>query len=207
MKNYFSAKSLFVLLLLTLLPAARAGGAQEPSDASSTPKQLTLTFELQDLPGRAAPGSTWEVFYQWRIADQKDFDRRVGVAEGATAATGLGVLLSKQSFTRRNLSAPENRRFSVSVPVSGELLERLRRAGQRPQIVWLDATVRIRDAKLGMDVIKKVNPVWGPAFYREGAASLRMELTPEGKLRWFTTTTPPWAGGQRPGAKIRSPLP
>jgi hypothetical protein len=164
-------------------------------------KQVTLFFELQDLPGRDAAGSTWEVSYQWRIADQRDFNQWSANGEDPAAQASLGVLLSKQSFTHRNLSNPENRRFDVSIPVNGELLERLSNAGQRSQIAWLDATVRIRDAKLGTDVIKKVTPVWGPHFYLDGTAGVRMELTPDGKLRWSTAAVPPWAGGQQQGVK------
>ena len=145
---------------------------------------------------------------QWRIADQQEFDRWASASEDRSAQATVGTLLSKQSFTRRALSTPEGRRFNVSLPVRGELLERLRNAGHRPQVVWLDATVRIHDARLGTDIIKKVNPVWGPRFSREGTASVRMELTPEGKLRWFTTATPPWAAGQGGGErKVRVPSP
>lgn len=205
MKNSFNVRLLLVLLL-GLAPAFTRGvNAQNPS---SPPERVTLTLELQDLPGRDTPGSIWEVSYQWRIADQQEFDRWASAGEDQSAQAGVGVLLSKQSFTRRGLTAPEGRRFNVSVPVRGELLERLRGAGRRPQVVWLDATVRIHDARLGTDVIKRVNPVWGPRFSREGTASVRMELTPEGKLRWFTTAAPPWAAGPGGGErKVKVPSP
>ena len=205
MKKSFA--SLFILILLWGFSSATAR-AQNKTDASSPPKQMTLTFELQDLPGRDTAGSLWEVSYQWRIADQRDFDRWSAGGEDAASQSGVGTLLSKQSFTRRNLASPESRRFQISVPVTGELLTRLREAGQRPQVVWVSATVRIRDARLGTDVIKRLTPVWGPRFYREGNASVRMELTPEGKLRWFTTVTPPWAEGHKQGGKTsRVPIP
>lgn len=198
------ALSLVLVLLAAFAPAARAGGggAQDTAaPAASTPKQVTLTFELQDLPGRDTAGSIWEISYQWRIADQRDFDRWSTNGEDSAKQAGVGILLSKQSFTRRNLSTPDGRRFDITIPVKDELLERLRNAGQKAQVVWLDATVRIHDAKLGADVIKKVHPVWGPRFQREGAYNVRMELTSDGKLRWFTTATPPWAEGQRQGMK------
>jgi hypothetical protein len=198
-------KSFAILFALVLLPvfssAAGAARAQGRTDAAPAPKQVTLTFELQDLPGRDTAGSIWEVSYQWRIADQRDFDRWSAGGEDPAGQAGVGTLLSKQSFTRRNLSTPEGRRFDIAIPVAGELLERLRNAEQKAQVVWLDATVRIHDARLGTDVIKKVHPVWGPRFQREGAYNLRMELTAEGKLRWFTTAAPPWAEGQQQGIK------
>jgi hypothetical protein len=206
MKNILTA--ILVLALLPALSHATRGAAPQEANAPATPKQVTLTLELQDLPGRDAPGSVWEVSYQWRIADQQEFDRWSAAGEDPAAQAGVGTLLSKQSFARRNLSTPEGRRYNVSVPVRGELLERLRNAGRRPQVIWLDATVRVRDAKLGTDVIKRVNPAWGPRFASEGTASVRMELTAEGKLRWFTTAAPPWAGAQRRGerkTKVPSP--
>lgn len=198
----FFALSLVLVLLAAFAPAAGAGGAQDtPAPAVSTPKQMILTFELQDLPGRDTAGSIWEISYQWRIADQRDFDRWSTNGEDSARQADVGILLSKQSFTRRNLSAPDGRRFDIIIPVKDELLEHLRNAGQKAQVVWLDATVRIHDAKLGADVIKKVQPVWGPRFQREGAYNVRMELTSDGKLRWFTTATPLWAEGQRQGMK------
>lgn len=207
MKNSFNARLALVLLLGLSSAVVRGVNAQNAS-TSSTPEQVTLTLELQDLPGRDTPGSVWEVSYQWRIADQQEFDRWASAGEDRSAQAGVGTLLSKQSFTRRGLAAPEGRRFNVSIPVRGNLLERLRDASRRPQVVWLDATVRIHDARLGTDVIKRVNPVWGPRFYREGVASVRMELTPEGKLRWFTTAAPPWAAGPGGGErKVKVPSP
>ena len=195
MKNSFNVR-LILILLLGLSPAVTRRVNAQNASTSSIPERVTLSLELQDLPGRDTAGSVWEVSYQWRIADQQEFDRWASAGEDRSAQAGVGTLLSKQSFTRRDLVTPEGRRFNVSVPVRGELLERLRGAGHRPQVVWLDATVRIHDARLGTDVIKKVNPVWGPRFSREGTASVRMELTQEGKLRWFTTAAPPWAAGQ-----------
>ena len=196
------------ILLLTMTPALQAGNIQDSDNSLSTPRQVTLFFELQDFPGRDTAGSTWEVSYQWRIADQQDFNQWSANGENPSEQATLGILLSKQSFARRNLSNSANRRFNISIPVKGDLLERLRNAGQRRQIVWLDATVRIHDAKLGTDVVKKVTPVWGPRFYRDGISSVRIDITPDGKLRWFTTDVPPWAAGQQQGVKknrVRSP--
>jgi hypothetical protein len=190
------------LLLLALSPAVGTKAAQDMDTTPSTLKQLTLTFELQDLPGRAAAESFWEVSYQWRIADQRDFDRWSIAGEDQAAQNSLGVLLSKHSFTRRNLSDIESRRFSVAVPVKGELLKRMKNAGQRPQIVWLNATVRIRDGKLGTDVIKRVNPVWGPYFYRQGVANVRMELTKRGTITWSAIDIPTRGGGKQTGLSV-----
>lgn len=207
MRNSFS-RILGFILLLAITPPLQAGGRQDTNNSSSTPKQVTLLFELQDLPGRESTGSTWEVSYQWRIADQQDFNRWSANGENPSEQATLGILLSKQSFTRRNLSNSANRRFNISIPVKGDLLQRLRSVEQRRQIVWLDATVRVHDAKLGIDVVKKVTPVWGPRFYRDGISSVRIDLTPDGKLRWFTTDVPPWAAGPQQGVrKSRTPSP
>jgi hypothetical protein len=203
-------KKTLTTLFVFVLPLAFSftARAQNTNAAASTVKQLRLSLELQDLPGREAEGSFWEVSYQWRIADRRDFDRWSGDGEDPARQNTLGILLSKQTFTRRNLSDPENRRFRISIPVNGELSERLRNAGRRQQIVWLDATVRIHDSKLGTDVVRRVNPVWGPYFYLDGNASLRMELTADGKLRWYTGSAPPWTqGGDHGLSSSRAPSP
>jgi hypothetical protein len=200
----FSRRIIFGLSF-SLLLAANAASAQTTSNSFPVPKQATLTLELQDLPGRNAPGSVWEVSYEWRIADERAFDQWSAGGENALRQAKPGALLSKGSFARRNLSRPENRRFSISVPITGEVLERMRAAEQRRQIVWLDATIRIHDVKLGIDLIRKVNPAWGPRFYRDGIASVQMEMTAQGKLQWFTTAIPPWADKQSGGMKINRP--
>jgi hypothetical protein len=197
-----------LLLLTVILSAADAVAAQTIGGAPPTAKRLTLTFELKDLPGREALGSYWEVSYEWRIADRREFDRWATAGEDPAEMRRLGLLLSKASFKRDHLSDSGRRNFSTTVPVRGELLERLRDAGRRQQIVWLDAFVRVHDAHLGTDVIKKVNPVWGPNFYLEGNAHLRMELTGEGRLVWHRTSTAPWADAERRGMKsARTPSP
>lgn len=193
-KSYFRP---FVFTLLLIITSASRASAQDLVKSPSMPKQLTLNLELQDLPGRDMATSAWEVTYQWRIGNERDFERWTATGYMPEGQGTVGILLSKQSFTRRNLSLSESRRFHVSVPVRGELLERLRNVRQNPQVVWLQSTVRISDAKLGTNVIKKVNPVWGPTFFSEGVAHVRMELTSEGKLRWFTTATPPWDKNSR----------
>lgn len=197
-----SLTTAFVLaLLLAVSPAA---SAQSKRGATATVKQLTLTFELNAPPACDSPGSFWEVSYQWRIADGREFDRWSQGGEDPAKEGGVGSLIKKQSFRRTNLSNPEGRRFSVSVPVRGELLERLRNAGQRQQVVWLDAVVRIHNGELGTDILNKVNPAWGPYFYLDGNAVVRMELTAGGDLEWYTGGNPPRPDGERRGLKISS---
>lgn len=192
---------LVAVLLLTLSAAAHGQSDVAKLRSAPTPvRHLTLTFELENLPGRDESGSLWQVSYQWKIADRREFDDwALGGGQGRQKSPGM--LLSKDSFTRRNLSDSAQRRFSTSVPVVGELRERIRNAGQRQQIVWLEATVRIRDGKLGEDFVKNVNPAWGPYFYLEGDASLRMELTPTGFIRWQTNEAPPPNEGKADGVK------
>jgi hypothetical protein len=198
-------KTFLLILVLTLSSHAKA---QNTAAASTPVEHLTLTFELGELPGRNSAGSLWEVSFRWRIADQMDFIRWSAEGEDPVKQDAVGMLLSKQTFTRRNLAEPDNRRFSISVPVKGELLERLRNEGRR-QVAWLDAVVRVRDDKLGREVIKRVNPAWGPSFYQNGNANLRMQLTDDWKLQWYTGATPPWAQGDNKvglnSARIPSP--
>lgn len=196
-----------LVLVLAMSSALHAHGVQDAAISGSTPKLITLSFELQDLPGRDVAGSLWEVSYQWRMADQQDFNQWLANGENPAERVKLGMLLSRQSFTRRNLSHVEGRRFQISIPVRGELLARLRNAEQRRQVVLLDATVRIHDARLGVDVIRKVTPVWGPRFYLDGVARVRMDLTSDGKLRWFTSEVAPWTEEQQDGRRVRPAAP
>jgi hypothetical protein len=198
MKISFTLR-LVAVLLLALSPAVGTAAAQNMSPTPSPLKQITLTFELQGLPERTAPGSFWEVSYQWRMADQREFDKWSNDGEDIGKERSLGILLSKRSFRNDNLSASENRLFSIAVPVKGELLERLRNAKQRPQIVWLQAMVRIHDGDFGTDTLGRVHPVWGPDFYHNGAARLNMELSLRGQLRWYIKDNPPWGPGQQDG--------
>lgn len=195
MKKHLTRSLTFALLLLTTLAPTPAQKAD--STPPSPPDNLTLAFELLDLPGIDEAGSYWEVSYQWRIADRQEFNRWSDAGEDPVTLASVGMLLSSQSFKLSGLSESRNRRFEVSVPVKDKLLERLSGADRRQQVVWLDATVRIHDVKLRMDVIRKVNPAWGPNFYREGVSRVRIELLPDGKLRWSTAAAPPWVTGQQ----------
>lgn len=187
----FITKTFVVFLLLTLWPADATVNAQELRDASPPPSELRLVLELQDLPGLNAAGSYWEVSYNWRIANQRDFDR--WSENGEDTKSPVGMLLSKDSFRRGDLSSSQNRRFEVAIPVKGELRRQLHNAEREPQVLWLNATVRIHDATLGADVIKKINPVWVPRrFYADGKANVRVELMNNGNVRWFTSPIPPW---------------
>jgi hypothetical protein len=185
-------KTLTATLFFSLLLAFSAHAKAQNTSATRPPiEKFTLTFELGDLPEHASDMNTWEVSYRWRIADQKDFIRWSNAGEDPVKQDMVGMLLSKQSFTRRNLSDPENRRFSVLIPVNGELLERLRNP-ERRQVVWLDATVRIHDSDLRQEVIKRVNPSWGPSFCLNGNANVHLELTRDWKMQWYTGAAPPW---------------
>jgi hypothetical protein len=192
-------KTLTTTFLLSLLLAFSSHvRAQNTSAASPPVEKFTLTFELGELPGRASGGNLWEVTYRWRIADQRDFIRWSNDGEDPVKQDTVGMLLSKQSFTRRNLSDPESHRISILVPVKGELLERLRNPGRR-QVVWLDAIVRVREGDLGREVIKRVNPSWGPSFCLNGNANVHLELTPDWKMQWYTGAAPPWAQDKKIG--------
>lgn len=207
MKKILTAVST-LLMLIVVLSAADAVVAQTIRDPPATAERLTLTLELKDLPGREVAGSYWEVSYQWRIADSREFFRWADAGEDLVAMNKVGQLLSKDFFKQENLSDPGRRNIKVMVPVQGELSERLRNAERRQQIVWLDAVVRVHDARLNTDVIKKVNPVWGPKFYLDGNAHLRMELTNEGQLVWYRTSSPPWADAEGQDLKsARVPAP
>lgn len=104
MKKYITRSLVFALLLLTTLaPVQRAAGAQKTDGASSAPPSyLTLVFELQELPGIEVAGSYWEFSYQWRITGQQEFNRWSDASEDPERQGNLGILLSKQSFTRHN---------------------------------------------------------------------------------------------------------
>jgi hypothetical protein len=182
---------LFALISLTPGVKAQSTGA----DVVQPPEQLKLLLELQDLPGRDSPDSVWEVSYQWRIADRKAFEEWSMNGEDPAKESNVGELLSKQSFQRRNLSSLENRQIRISVPLTGDLLERLSGSEQRNQIVWLQALVRISNPKLNIDVVSKVNPVWPWPRFKDGSTYVYMRLSPQ-RVFSFTSRPPGDAGGQ-----------
>jgi hypothetical protein len=171
----------FVLVLVLALSSASARGARA-RQAAPAPKEAAITIELDGLPGRDSAGSYWEVSYQLRIADQDPFISWSEGGEDPDEQNKLGILISKNSFTRRDLSRPENRRFSVSVPLTGELLTRFRDAGRRKQYVWMDGMARIHDAKLGRDFVMKLGPAWGPRRLITGIYNVHLDLSKAGEL-------------------------
>lgn len=170
-----------ILILLSALPL---GARAQQSGGVAIPKEAVISIELDDLPGRNSEGSYWEVSYELRIVDQNSFIKWSEGGEDPKAQSNLGVVISKNSFARRNLSRPENLRFRVAVPLTGALLERFRHAGQNKQYVWMDGTVRIHDATLGRDFVTKLGPVWGPKRFITGLYNVHVELSPQGELGW-----------------------
>ena len=175
------AITLVVVLMLSLAASPRATRAQQGSSAAP-PKEATISIELDELPGRDTAGSYWEVSYQLRIADQDAFIKWSDGGEDPNEQNNLGILISKNSFTRRDLARAENRRFNLPVPLTGALLERFRNAGQHKQYVWMDGLARIHDAKLGRDFVMKLGPVWGPKRFTTGVYNVHLELSPAGEL-------------------------
>jgi hypothetical protein len=176
------------LILLALVANAPVGMSRAAAAQKQPPppKMLTLLFEL-DLPGSAARGSLWEVAYEWRVADEREFfQRKAGGGGDSQQPRTFGLLLSKNSFSRAELASADDRRYRVSIPLTDELLERFSDVERRPQMFWLDATVRIKDAKLGLDVVKKVNPVWGDERLRGGLAKVKLQLDADGSFSWTT---------------------
>jgi hypothetical protein len=174
--------SAFVLVVVLALSSSAALRGASARQAAPTPKAATISIELDELPGRDSAGSYWEVTYQLRIADQDPFINWSEGGEDPEEQNKLGILVSKNSFTRRDLSRPENRRFSVSIPLAGELLARFRAAGQRKQYVWMDGMARIHDAKLGRDFVMKIGPVWGPRRFVTGIYNVHLDLSQSGEL-------------------------
>lgn len=170
-----------ILILLTALPH-RAGAQQ--SGGAALPREAVISIELDDLPGRDSEGSYWEVSYQLRIVDQDSFIKWSQSGEDPKVQSTLGMLISKNSFMRRNLSRPENLRFRLAVPLTGALLARFRNADQHKQYVWMDGTVRIHDATLGRDFVTKLGPVWGPKRFTTGLYNVHVEVSPNGELGW-----------------------
>jgi hypothetical protein len=172
---------LFALVLVGSSASLR--GAHARQAAPPTPKAVDISIELDELPGRNSPGSYWEVSYQLRIADEDAFIRWSDGGENPDEQEKLGIVISKKSFTRRDLARLENLRFSASVPLTGELLERFRNAGRRQQHVWMDGSARIHDAKLGRDFFIKLGPAWGPRRFVTGTYNVQLALSETGELQ------------------------
>jgi hypothetical protein len=171
-------------LSLSIIAFAGVAKSQSAAPAYSPPKEFTLVLELVDLPGRDDPKSKWEVSYEFRIADGDEFSEWASGRMDPAKRANVGLLLSKQSFTRGSLNSADGRRFSTSIPVTGNLLERLSNGGHRGQAIWLDATVRVRDAKLGKDFVERVNPAWRWPRFSSGSFRVALEVSPEGLWSW-----------------------
>lgn len=193
---------LAVALLLTALPARGSrsygqgrqspGAGAQASKPHPVPQRLTLLFELLNLPPGFTGESKWELSYEWRIANASDLEKFPQGKINPQNKESLTALLSKSSVTLSDLTTPASRRYSVSIPVEGNLRRRLSNSKEQPQVVLLEVAVRVHDPKLGINVIRTLNPVWPAASHRTGEMKVRMEVTPDGDFRWFTGEKPPW---------------
>lgn len=141
------------------------------------PEEIKLTLKVEEMPGLENPKSFWEGTYEIRVADWSTIDARTKAGADAVDA---GVVLLQSSFSHRSLSADENRRLIVSLPVNGPLRERLQQQRQNPQAFSLRAKVRFYDGQLDRNSAFSINRIWRFGNFPDGEATITIKIKPDG---------------------------
>jgi hypothetical protein len=206
-KSLFSY-TIILALVLALSPTSNAQrkrrdnatvpqqGGMVPLDV---PEELILLLELQDLPGGATKGSFWEVSYRWYIEDKSKVEEQLFAGKNLSNLAG-GLLLGKGSFRPPNLST-KNRRLQLTASVKDELLRRIQKNGEQPQLLWLIANIRVHDSKFSPDPSGVVETGWMLGTYPKGTIIVRVEVTPKGELNWSRPSKSQKGTGQAPKVK------
>jgi hypothetical protein len=160
---------------------APAGIAADKKDAKKPfklPAEIKVILIVEEMPGIENSRSFWEGVYEIRVADWHTIVERGNA--GNVEASGVAVLQS--SFSRRSFSIPDNRIVTVSVPVTGALLERLQQQPQTPQALLINSTVRIFDAQLDRNYAFKVNRIWRFKLFPDGEATIALKIKQDGSF-------------------------
>lgn len=193
-------KHLFVLISLILLLSNLAAGSTTVNELKNLPPKVSFTLVLEELPGFDVPESFWEVSYDWRIADSKEYNEKSQLQNDVVT---IGDVLAKSSATLRNLKQPNNRILHVEVPVEGNLAQRLRSESQNPQVFLLRANLRIYDAKIKKTIIHFVARASDFKFFPDGKALISIKVRENGDF----SVSGPVIKSVPPGYKIVNGVP
>lgn len=170
-------KHIFILILLVLLPGNFAAGSITLNQPKNFPQKVSFTLALEELPGFDDPGSLWEVSYDWRIADEKEYFEKSKLQDDPVI---IGDVLAKSSVVLKDLKQASNRLLHIEVPVEGSVARRLRSESVNPQFFLLRANLRVYDAKIKKTIVDLIARVWSPKFYPDGNASISIKVREDG---------------------------
>jgi hypothetical protein len=138
------------------------------------PEEIRLIVTVEEMPGISNPKSFWEGSYEIRVADWNTVVEKT--KSGGLQETGL--VISRQSFSKRTLIEKDNRDARISIPVKGPLLQRLQT--NNPQAFLLRSTVRVFDAQLDQNFAIELNRVWEAKLFPDGEATITIKIEPDG---------------------------
>lgn len=178
---------LLSVLLATTLPTVsaqqeRGSNNKEVAKTSQTqavqlPAEIKLILTVEELPGITNAKSFWEGAYEIRVADWSTI---VEKSKSGDSTQDVGEVLARSSFPHRSFLEPESRRLSISVPVTGSLLERLQNEAQKPQAFLLRSSIRLFDAQLDRNFALQVDRVWRSKLFPDGEAIINVRIAPDG---------------------------
>jgi hypothetical protein len=182
-------KALFLISLIGALlqlapaqlnPNSKGNSADRPQQV--LPANIKLTIEVEEMPGFDKPGSFWEAGYEIRLVDWRTIVERT---KTGTDLSDAGTTLVQSSFAHKLLSAKDNRRLVVMLPVKNMLLQRLQDQANNPQAFSLRSSVRLYDAQLDRNFTFKVDRVWQFKLFPDGEAGISIKIKPDGAFSVF----------------------
>ena len=183
----------------------KAVRSQKPVPPSfDIPRQLQFLFKLEAHPKLNEPGSLWVITYELRVSDRASYSQWDMSASKQLARPELGVLLQKNSFTRRDLADDKNREILINLPIipGSELFNRFRKIKKEAQVVWMNLTIEINDKTSTIKLVKEVRPSWDLRYFiKDTTGKVIMAVSPDGDLKWRTTDKPPQVRIPREGQK------
>lgn len=169
------------------------------------PKIATVTYKLLDMPGINNEKSKWEISFELRIISEKEQYEAIkaGKLKRMQDEEKIGILISKGSFTRNNLSEVKNREISFITPISDEIQEKLRNEPKnrinlgkveltdevikksredeaKANIFLIYANLLVYDAKLRKTTITPLSRVMSYTRYPDAIFGMQFNITENG---------------------------
>jgi hypothetical protein len=142
-----------VLTYMAILVLATAALAQTAGkNAKTIPNQVKIIFNLLELPGMANEMSNWELTFELRLINQStEFDAiRAGKLRKMQTEDRLGELVYKNSFSKKMLIRPENRKLVFDIPLDQTTQRKLlnqpvEQSNQLPSVMTSEAIKKAKE--------------------------------------------------------------
>ncbi|HSS21758.1 MAG TPA: hypothetical protein VLL54_16920 [Pyrinomonadaceae bacterium] len=194
--------TLAVILFLGTSSVAGEGASFQTSQ--EIPKTATVEIILLAAPGIDEQGSSWEIAYEFCIANQAalyEAWKQGKFADGGQERVGE---LIKESNIKKMLLSPENRKISFQIPLSPEIQERLRNEPRdqlkmtpgkptseerslireremKLQSFLFRSVLNVYDAKLKQTLMIPARFHWSFGNYPEARFQINVEIKSDGK--------------------------